>query len=71
VRIRLIYALDVVEELCLGDLALPLDVSEDADSTNFACSAPPPSSPASKVTWCSTGSPTTSQRRYGITAFDS
>jgi DNA-binding transcriptional ArsR family regulator len=30
VRIRLIYALDVVEELCVGDLALALDVSEDS-----------------------------------------
>ena len=32
VRIRLIYALDVVEELCVGDLALALDVSEDSVS---------------------------------------
>jgi ArsR family transcriptional regulator, lead/cadmium/zinc/bismuth-responsive transcriptional repressor len=32
VRLRLIYALDVVEELCVGDLALALDVSEDAVS---------------------------------------
>jgi ArsR family transcriptional regulator, lead/cadmium/zinc/bismuth-responsive transcriptional repressor len=32
VRIRLIYALDVVEELCVGDLALALGVSEDAVS---------------------------------------
>lgn len=30
VRIRLIYALDVAEELCVGDLALALDVSEDS-----------------------------------------
>ena len=30
VRIRLIYALDVAEELCVGDLALALDVNEDA-----------------------------------------
>lgn len=30
VRLRLIYALDVVEELCVGDLALALDVSEDS-----------------------------------------
>ncbi len=29
-RARLLYALDVVEELCVGDLALALDVSEDA-----------------------------------------
>ena len=29
-RARLIYALDVVEELCVGDLALALHVSEDA-----------------------------------------
>jgi DNA-binding transcriptional ArsR family regulator len=32
VRLRLIYALDVVDELCVGDLALALDVSEDAVS---------------------------------------
>lgn len=30
VRLRLIYALDIVEELCVGDLAL--DVSEDSVS---------------------------------------
>ena len=30
VRIRLIYALDVAEELCVGDLALALEVSEDS-----------------------------------------
>ena len=29
-RARLLYALDVVEELCVGDLALALSVSEDA-----------------------------------------
>ena len=28
-RLRLVYALDVAEELCVGDLALALDVSED------------------------------------------
>lgn len=32
VRLRLVYALDVVEELCVGDLALALDVSEDSVS---------------------------------------
>jgi len=32
VRLRLIYALDVAEELCVGDLALALDVNEDAVS---------------------------------------
>ena len=32
VRLRLIYALDVAEELCVGDLALALDVSEDSGS---------------------------------------
>ncbi len=32
VRIRLIYALDVAEELCVGDLALALDASEDSVS---------------------------------------
>ncbi len=32
VRLRLIYALDVVEELCVGDLALALEVSEDSVS---------------------------------------
>jgi ArsR family transcriptional regulator, lead/cadmium/zinc/bismuth-responsive transcriptional repressor len=32
VRLRLIYALDIVEELCVGDLALALDVSEDSVS---------------------------------------
>ena len=30
VRSRILYALDQVEELCVGDLALTLDVSEDA-----------------------------------------
>jgi DNA-binding transcriptional ArsR family regulator len=30
VRARILYALDEVEELCVGDLALALDVSEDA-----------------------------------------
>lgn len=29
VRLRLLYALDMVEELCVGDLALALEVSED------------------------------------------
>jgi DNA-binding transcriptional ArsR family regulator len=32
VRLRVIYALDVVEEMCVGDLALALEVSEDAVS---------------------------------------
>lgn len=32
VRLRVIYALDVSEELCVGDLALALDVSEDSVS---------------------------------------
>ncbi len=32
VRLRLLAALDVVEELCVGDLALALDVSEDSVS---------------------------------------
>ncbi len=32
VRLRLIYALDVAEEMCVGDLALALEVSEDAVS---------------------------------------
>jgi DNA-binding transcriptional ArsR family regulator len=31
-RARLLYALDVVEELCVGDLALALEVTEDAAS---------------------------------------
>ncbi len=31
-RARLLYALDVVEELCVGDLALALLISEDAAS---------------------------------------
>ena len=30
VRARILYALDEVEELCVGDLALALEVSEDA-----------------------------------------
>ncbi len=29
-RARVLYALDVVEELCVGDLAIALDVNEDA-----------------------------------------
>ncbi len=29
-RARLLYALDAAEELCVGDLALALDLSEDA-----------------------------------------
>lgn len=32
VRVRLVYALDLVDELCVGDLALALDISEDAAS---------------------------------------
>jgi DNA-binding transcriptional ArsR family regulator len=32
VRLRLIYALDVTEEMCVGDLALALEVSEDSVS---------------------------------------
>jgi ArsR family transcriptional regulator, lead/cadmium/zinc/bismuth-responsive transcriptional repressor len=32
VRVRLVYALDLVEELCVGDLALALGISEDAAS---------------------------------------
>jgi DNA-binding transcriptional ArsR family regulator len=32
VRIRLIYALDLVDELCVGDLALALDTNEDSVS---------------------------------------
>lgn len=31
-RARLLYALDVVDELCVGDLAIALSVSEDAVS---------------------------------------
>jgi DNA-binding transcriptional ArsR family regulator len=30
VRARIMYALDLVEELCVGDLALALEVSEDS-----------------------------------------
>ena len=30
VRVRLLFALDLVDELCVGDLALALDISEDA-----------------------------------------
>jgi DNA-binding transcriptional ArsR family regulator len=32
VRVRLLYALELVDELCVGDLALALGVSEDAAS---------------------------------------
>lgn len=31
-RARILYALDLVEELCVGDLALALEISEDAVS---------------------------------------
>ena len=31
-RARVLYALDVVDELCVGDLAMALEVSEDAVS---------------------------------------
>lgn len=31
-RLRILYALDRVDELCVGDLALALDMSEDAVS---------------------------------------
>ncbi|HEY6746775.1 MAG TPA: metalloregulator ArsR/SmtB family transcription factor [Mycobacteriales bacterium] len=31
-RTRILYALDLVEELCVGDIALALDISEDAAS---------------------------------------
>lgn len=30
VRVRILYALELVDELCVGDLALALEVSEDA-----------------------------------------
>jgi DNA-binding transcriptional ArsR family regulator len=30
VRVRILYTLHLVEELCVGDLALALDVTEDA-----------------------------------------
>jgi DNA-binding transcriptional ArsR family regulator len=30
VRARILYALDLVDELCVGDLAITLDASEDA-----------------------------------------
>jgi len=32
VRVRVLYALDLVDELCVGDLAAVLEVSEDAVS---------------------------------------
>lgn len=32
VRLRIVFALDETEELCVGDLALALDVSEDSAS---------------------------------------
>lgn len=32
VRVRILYALDLVEELCVGDIALALDITEDAAS---------------------------------------
>jgi ArsR family transcriptional regulator, lead/cadmium/zinc/bismuth-responsive transcriptional repressor len=32
VRVRLLYALDLVDELCVGDLALALGITEDAAS---------------------------------------
>jgi ArsR family transcriptional regulator, lead/cadmium/zinc/bismuth-responsive transcriptional repressor len=32
VRVRLLYALDLVDELCVGDLASALDITEDAAS---------------------------------------
>lgn len=31
-RLRILYALDQVDEMCVGDLALALDMSEDAVS---------------------------------------
>jgi DNA-binding transcriptional ArsR family regulator len=30
VRVRILYALDMVDELCVGDIALALDASEDS-----------------------------------------
>lgn len=32
IRVRILYALDLVEELCVGDVALALEVNEDAAS---------------------------------------
>lgn len=32
IRLRILYALDVSDELCVGDLALALDVNEDQTS---------------------------------------
>lgn len=58
VRLRLIYALDVAEELCVSDLAIALDVSENSVSHACGCSAPPVWSPlANRAASSTTDSP--------------
>lgn len=39
-RARVLFALDVVEELCVGDPALALETNEDAAATPSGCCAP-------------------------------
>jgi hypothetical protein len=64
VRARILYALDTVEELCVGDLALALQASED--TVGYALRilrTAGLSSRAGTVAWCSTGWPTTFRLR--------
>ena len=69
VRLRLIYALDIVEELCVGDLASPWTSAKTPSPTPCVCSAQPAwSAPARKAGSCSTGSRTTSPLHCAITA---
>ena len=69
VRTRILYALDLVEELCVGDLALALDVSED--SASYALRLLRTAGfvrPASRAGSCSTGSRTGFPSRCWSTA---
>ena len=69
VRLRLIYALDIVEELCVGDLALALDVSEDSVSYALRLLRTAGwSAPAKRAGSSSTDWPTTSPLRCATTA---
>ena len=70
VRSRILYALDLVEELCVGDLALALDASEDAVELRAAPAAHrrARADPQGRAGSCSTGSPTTSPSRCSSTA---
>ncbi len=70
VRLRILYALDVSEELCVGDLALALGANED--QVPFACCGRLDScTPTSRAGSSSTDSQTTSPKPCANTASSS